>query len=191
MTQQFHYWAYTLREPQFWKTVYPSVHCSAMNSSQDMGATWMSINRWMHKEDVLPIHNGILAIKRHESESVLVRWMNLEPVIQNEVSQNEKQILCIEACIWSQEKWYWWAYLQGWKREAEIQNGLVDTVGKGEGGTNGESSIDILTYTLCTYGQSCLTLYHPRDCSPSCVKQIASERLLYNTGNPTWCSVMT
>ena len=31
-----------------------------------------------------------LAIKRNAFESVLVRWMNLEPVIQNEVSQKEK-----------------------------------------------------------------------------------------------------
>ena len=30
------------------------------------------------------------AIKRHASESVLMRWMNLEPVIQSEVSQKEK-----------------------------------------------------------------------------------------------------
>ena len=30
------------------------------------------------------------AIKRNESESVLVRWMNLEPVIHGEVSQKEK-----------------------------------------------------------------------------------------------------
>ena len=30
-----------------------------------------------------------LAMKRNAFESVLVRWMNLEPVIQNEVSQKE------------------------------------------------------------------------------------------------------
>ena len=37
------------------------------------------------------IHNGILlTIKRNESESVLVRWMNLEPVTHGEVSQKEK-----------------------------------------------------------------------------------------------------
>ena len=30
------------------------------------------------------------AIKKNEFESVLVRWMNLEPVIQSEVSQKEK-----------------------------------------------------------------------------------------------------
>ena len=30
------------------------------------------------------------AIKRNKSESVPVRWMNLEPVIQSEVSQKNK-----------------------------------------------------------------------------------------------------
>ena len=31
-----------------------------------------------------------LAIKRSTFESVLMRWMNLEPIIQSEVSQKEK-----------------------------------------------------------------------------------------------------
>ena len=30
------------------------------------------------------------AIKRNRSESVLMRWMNLEPIIQSKVSQKEK-----------------------------------------------------------------------------------------------------
>ena len=30
------------------------------------------------------------AIKRNTSESVLMRWMSLEPIIQSEVSQKEK-----------------------------------------------------------------------------------------------------
>ena len=30
------------------------------------------------------------AIKNNEFESVIVKWMNLEPVIQNEVNQKEK-----------------------------------------------------------------------------------------------------
>ena len=34
-------------------------------------------------------------IKRNASESVLMRWMNLEPIIQSEVSQKEKDIYCI------------------------------------------------------------------------------------------------
>ena len=36
------------------------------------------------------IHNGVLAIKRTIFESVLMRWMKLEPIIQSEVSQKEK-----------------------------------------------------------------------------------------------------
>ena len=31
------------------------------------------------------------AIKKNAFESVLMRWMNLQPVIQNEVSQKEKE----------------------------------------------------------------------------------------------------
>ena len=42
------------------------------------------------KEVLVPTYNGILAIKRNKFESVVVRWMNLEPVIQNEVGQKEK-----------------------------------------------------------------------------------------------------
>ena len=49
-----------------------------------------------------------------------------------------------------------------------MENGLVDTVGEGDSGTNGESSINI--YTL------------------SCVKQIADKKLLYNAGSPAWLS---
>ena len=45
------------------------------------------------------------AIKRYEFESVVVRWMNLEPIIQSEVSQRENQILYINAYIWNLEKW--------------------------------------------------------------------------------------
>ena len=44
----------------------------------------------MGKEIVAYIYNGILAIKRNTFESVLMRWMNLEPILQSEVSQKEK-----------------------------------------------------------------------------------------------------
>ena len=36
------------------------------------------------------IYNGILPINRKKIESVAVRWMDLESVIQSEVSQKEK-----------------------------------------------------------------------------------------------------
>ena len=60
--------------------------------------------------------------------------------------------------------------MQGKNRDSDIENGLVDTVGEGERGVNGESSVDI--YIL------------------PCVKQIATDKLLHNTGSPAWCSVM-
>ena len=41
-------------------------------------------------EVVVHIHNGILIIKRNAFESVLMRWMNLEHIIQSEVYQKEK-----------------------------------------------------------------------------------------------------
>ena len=39
------------------------------------------------------------AIKRKTFESVLIRWMTLESVIQREVSQKEKGKYCILMCI--------------------------------------------------------------------------------------------
>ena len=45
----------------------------------------------MDKEVVIYIHNGILlSHKRNTFESVLMRWMNLEPIIQSKGSQKEK-----------------------------------------------------------------------------------------------------
>ena len=50
----------------------------------------------MDKEVVVYMHNGILlGIKRNAFESVLMRWMNLEPIIQSEVSQKEEDKYCI------------------------------------------------------------------------------------------------
>ena len=40
------------------------------------------------------IHNGILlSCKQNSVESVLMRWMNLEPTIESEVSQKEKDTI--------------------------------------------------------------------------------------------------
>ena len=51
----------------------------------------MFISRRMDKEVVVHIHNGILLrYKKNTFESVLMRWMNLEPIAQSEVSQKEK-----------------------------------------------------------------------------------------------------
>ena len=90
-----------------------------------------------------------------------MRWMNLEPIIQSEVSQKNKYTIFMH--IWSLERWYWWIYLQDSNRDTDIKNRLVDTVREEEGGTNWESSMEI--YKL------------------SYVKQIAQANLLYDSGS--------
>ena len=60
-----------------------------MYNSQDMETAYMFISR-VDKEDVVPTCNGILAIKRNETELFVVRCMDLESAIQSEVSQKEK-----------------------------------------------------------------------------------------------------
>jgi len=73
------------------------------------------------------------AIKRNAFESVLMRWMNLEPIMQSEVSQEEKDkyhilmhiyrinLLYLQGSIYSQDS----------NGEADIENRLMD-MGKGE-----------------------------------------------------------
>ena len=43
------------------------------------------------------------AIQKNIFESVLMRWMKLEPIIQTEVSQKEKQYT--NAYIWNLGRW--------------------------------------------------------------------------------------
>ena len=46
------------------------------------------------------------AIKRNEIELFIEKWMDLETVIQSEVSQKEKNKYRIFTHIWNLEKWY-------------------------------------------------------------------------------------
>ena len=116
----------------------------------------------MYIEDVETICNGILLRhKNNEFESVLVKWMNLEPIIQSEVNQKEKKPKYINTYIWNLEKLYLWTYLQRRNKDTNVENWLVDIVTAGVSGTNGESHININVV--------------------SCVKWIVGEKLLYNT----------
>ena len=49
-----------------------------------------STDKWIKKLWCIYTIEYYSAIKRNTFESVLVRWMNLEPIIQSEVSQKEK-----------------------------------------------------------------------------------------------------
>ena len=103
------------------------------------------------------------AIKRNAFESVPMRWMKLEPIIQSEVSQKEKYQYSILTHIYG-------IYKDGnndpiceTARDTDVKNRLLDSVGEGEGGIL-ENSIE-----------TCILLY---------VKQITSPGSMHKT----WCS---
>ena len=53
----------------------------------------MSIDRGVDQEDVVHIHNGILAIKRKEIMAFAATWMDLETIMLA-VRQEDTNIIC-------------------------------------------------------------------------------------------------
>ena len=91
MTQQSHCWAYTLRKPEGKETRVP--HCSSQHFI--IARTWKqprcpSADEWIRKQWYIYTMEYYSALKKNTFESVLMRWMKLEPIIQSEVSQKEK-----------------------------------------------------------------------------------------------------
>jgi len=91
MIQQSHCWAYTLRKPELKETRVPQ--CSSQHCLQYR--TWKqprcpSADEWIRKQWYIYTMEYYSSIKKNAFESVLMRWMKLEPIIQCEVSQKEK-----------------------------------------------------------------------------------------------------
>ena len=57
-------------------------------------------DEWIRKPWYIHTMEYYSAIKKNAFESVLMRWMKLEPVIQNEVNQKEKHqyIILMQIC---------------------------------------------------------------------------------------------
>ena len=70
-------------------------------------------------------------------------WMDLETVIQREVSQKEKEISYISAYMCNLEKWYRRSYFQSRNRDTDVENRHMDAKREGRGGMNWEIGIDI------------------------------------------------
>ena len=118
------------------------------------------------------IYNGILLmIKRNKIESIVVRWMNLEPVTQSEVSQKEKNKYHILTHIYGIQKMVLMNIFAGQEWRHRCREQIYGCSGGRRGWVKSRSSIDIHTLPF--------------------VKQIASRKQLYSTGSSTWCSVMT
>ena len=90
MTQQSPCWAYTPRKPGT-DTCTP-VFIAALFK---IARTWKqprcpSADEWIRKLCYIYTVEYYSAIKKNAFESVLMRWMKLEPIIQSEVNQKEK-----------------------------------------------------------------------------------------------------
>ena len=89
-----------------------------------------------------------LGIKRNAFESVLTRWMNLEPIIQSEVSQKEKDKYRILARIYGIQK----NGTDGFICKAAVEKQREQAYGHGKMGGEGElyGENNMETYiTLC------------------------------------------
>ena len=61
------------------------------------------------------------------------------------MSERERQILCINAYIWNLERQYWRFHMQGSKGDTDVKNRLLDSVGEGEGGMIWENNMETCT----------------------------------------------
>ena len=118
----------------------------------------------MDKEVVVYIQSGILlSHKNHIFASVVMRWMNPEPITQSEMSQKEKDNYCILIHIYGILKNGNEEFLQGNNGERDIENRLMG-MGRGEERVR---CMERVTWKL-------ILPY---------VKWIVNENLLYGSGN--------
>lgn len=76
-------------------------HCSSIYISQSMKTNWMSVSRWMVKENAVVTCNWILFIFEKERNPVICKAsMNLEGIILNEISQMQKDKYHIIPLTW-------------------------------------------------------------------------------------------
>ena len=83
--------AHTLRKPKLKKTYTPMFTAALFTVAR----TWkqsrcLLTDKRIKKLLYIYTLEYYSAIKRNAFESVLMRWMNLEPIIQSEISQKEK-----------------------------------------------------------------------------------------------------
>ena len=90
MTKQSHCWAHT-EETRIERDMCTPMFIAALFI---IARTWKQpkcplADEWIRKLWYICIMKYYSAIKKNAFESVLMRWMKLEPIIQNEVSQKE------------------------------------------------------------------------------------------------------
>ena len=93
------------------RVMYHNIPYSTIYNSQGMEATYVSIDRWMDKEDVAHIYNGILFSHKKKRNWVICSEVDGPRVHHTEWSkwEREKQILYTNTYIWNlkKKKWFW------------------------------------------------------------------------------------
>ena len=69
-------------------------------------------------------HIWVSSIEVDETGACYTEWSK---------SERETPIQHINAYIWNLERW-WWPYMQDSKRDTDVKNRLLDSMGKDEGG---------------------------------------------------------
>ena len=83
-------------KPKLKKKHVPNIHCSMICKARIWKQSRCPLtDEWIKMLWYIYTMEYSLAIKMNAFESVIMRWTNLEPIIQNEVSQNEKYKYCI------------------------------------------------------------------------------------------------
>ena len=88
-----------IRKLWYWSTTFPSAG-DLPNPGIKPGSPALQIDALHSVPPGKPTMEYYLTIKKNTFESVLMRWMELEPIIQSEVSQKEKQHYSILAHIY-------------------------------------------------------------------------------------------
>ena len=168
MTQQSHSQAYTEETKIERDTCIPL--CTAALFT--IARTWKqpkcpSTDEWIKKLRYICTMEYYSATKRNAFESVLMRWMNIEPVIQSEVNQKEKDRYHILTHVYGIQKNGTEEFTYRATIEKQTQRIDLWTWGEWRRGEERVRCMERLTWKL--------TLPY--------VKQIANGNLLYGSGN--------
>ena len=111
-------------------------HCSLTEALFTIARTWKQprcpmTDEWIRKLWYIYRMENYSAIKGNTFESVLMRWMNLETIIQSEISQKEKDKYCILIHIYGIQKNGTEEFIYRATMERETQKIDIDT-GRGE-----------------------------------------------------------
>ena len=132
----------------------------------------MSSSRWMDKKAVVHTPWNITQLWK---ECIWIRSNEVDETgaYYTEQSKSERKtpIQYINAYIWNLERWLKWPHMRDHKRDTDVKNSLLDSVGEGEGGMIWENGTET--------------------CILSRVKQITSPVWMHETSAQAWCTGKT